>query len=72
MKTDAFPSVRVEPELLATAKRVLCDGETLSNFIKQSIRKATERRRLQSAFIARGTASRNEEMHTDQSFSSHD
>lgn len=72
MKTTAFPSIQVEPELLAAAERVLSDGETLSSFIEQSIREGVERRRLQSEFIARGIASRDEAMHTGQYVSSSD
>ncbi|MEN2472893.1 YlcI/YnfO family protein [Burkholderia sp. GS2Y] len=72
MKTTAFPSVHVEPELLAAAKRVLCDGETLSSFVEQSIRESVERRRFQSEFIARGIASRDKAMRTGQYVSSSD
>lgn len=70
MKTATFPSVHVEPELLAAAERVLGDGETLSSFVEQSIREGIERRRLQSEFIARGIASRDHAMHVDQYVSS--
>ncbi|RXV71506.1 prevent-host-death protein [Burkholderia stabilis] len=72
MKTTAFPSVHVEPELLAAAERVLCDGETLSSFVGQSIREGIERRRIQSEFIARGIASSDKATRTEQYVASSD
>ncbi|QVN18299.1 YlcI/YnfO family protein [Burkholderia pyrrocinia] len=72
MKTATFPSVQVEPELLAAAERVLGDDETLSSFIEQSSREGVERRQLQSEFIARGIASRDKTMYTGQYVSSSD
>ncbi|WP_176300163.1 YlcI/YnfO family protein [Burkholderia vietnamiensis] len=70
MKTATFPSVRVEPELRDAAESVLQDGETLSSFVEQSIREGIERRRLQSEFIARGIASRDEARRTREYVSS--
>jgi hypothetical protein len=64
MKTATFPSIRVEPELREAAENVLQEGETLSAFVEQSIREGIERRRLQSEFIARGIASRDEARRT--------
>ncbi|WP_071767283.1 YlcI/YnfO family protein [Burkholderia ubonensis] len=64
MKSATFPSVRVEPELRDAAESVLREGETLSNFVEQSIRDGIERRRHQSEFIARGIASRDEARRT--------
>ncbi|PCE25029.1 prevent-host-death protein [Paraburkholderia acidicola] len=58
MKSATFPSIRVEPELRDTAESVLGEGETLADFVVQSIREGIERRRNQSKFIARGIASR--------------
>jgi hypothetical protein len=46
------------------SESVLQDGETLSSFVEQSIREGIERRRLQSEFIARGIASRDEARRT--------
>ncbi|WP_415859405.1 YlcI/YnfO family protein [Burkholderia sp. BCC1977] len=72
MKTATFPSVRVEPELRDAAENVLEEGETLSSFVEQSIREGIERRRLQSEFIARGIASRDEARRTGEYVSSAD
>ncbi len=60
MKTTTLSSVQVEPELCDAAENVLMEGETLSSFVEQSIRERIERRRLQSEFIARGIAARDE------------
>ncbi len=54
MKTATIPSLRVDPELRAAAEAVLEEGETLSNFVEQSIRDGIERRQLQREFVARG------------------
>jgi predicted transcriptional regulator len=70
MKTATFPSIRVEPELRDAAEDVLHEGETLSSFVEQSIREGIERRRLQSEFIARGIASRDEARRTGEYVSS--
>lgn len=58
MKTAAIPSLHVTPELRQAAESVLQDGETLSNFVEQSLRTNIERRRFQREFIVRGLASR--------------
>lgn len=58
MKSANFPAVRVEPELRDAAENVLREGETLSNFVEQSIRLNIERRQAQDEFIARGLAAR--------------
>ncbi len=54
MKTASIPSVRVEPELRVEVESLLGEGETLSEFVETSVREAVQRRRDQSAFIARG------------------
>ena len=60
MKTASIPSLRVDPELREAAEKVLQDGETLSNFMEQSLRLNVERRRAQHEFIARGLRARDE------------
>lgn len=60
MKSATIPSLRVAPELRQAAESVLCDGETLSSFVEQSLRAQIERRRLQAEFIARGLLGRDE------------
>lgn len=58
MKTAAIPAVRVPPELRQAAEELLSDGETLSGFVEDSVRRNVEYRRTQAAFVARGLASR--------------
>jgi hypothetical protein len=57
MKTSFIPQVRVEPEVRAELEAVLVAGETLSEFVEASVRRAAEYRRLQTEFHARGLAS---------------
>jgi len=49
-----------DPEMLASAKGVLLEGESLADFFEQSIRAEVARRQHCSEFIARGLASRDE------------
>ncbi len=58
MKTATIPSLRVQVELREAAESVLREGETLSGFVEQSLRDNIMRRRMQSAFIERGLAAR--------------
>lgn len=60
MKTATLPPLRVAPELRQAAEAVLHEGESLSGLMEQSLRGEVNRRRLQSEFIARGLASRDE------------
>lgn len=69
MKTASLPSLRVAPELRRAAESVLEDGESLSSFMENSVREGIERRRLRSAFVARGLASRDEAKHSGEYFS---
>ena len=69
MKTGALPQVRVEPELRAELESVLRQGETLSEFVKTSVRNAVEYRRVQNEFHARGDASWAEYQRTGVSYS---
>ena len=57
MKTAAIPQVRVEPELLADLESVLQPGETLTEFVEASVRRAIDFRRVQTDFAARCDAS---------------
>lgn len=57
MKTSTIPALRVDPELRKAAERVLEEGETLSSFVLESVRRRIEERRAQAEFIARGLAS---------------
>lgn len=57
MKTAVIPQVRVEPELRADLDSVLLPGETLTDFVEASVRRAVEFRRVQTDFTARCDAS---------------
>lgn len=57
MKTATLPSLRVAPELRQAAEAVLQEGETLSGFVEESVRRQIEFRHAQQTFIARGLAS---------------
>lgn len=57
MKTAVIPQVRVEPELRADLDSVLLPGETLTEFVEASVRRAVEHRRVQTDFAARCNAS---------------
>lgn len=56
MKTATIPSLRVDPELRAAAESVLKEGETLSAFVEDSLRRQIDYRKTQAEFIARGLA----------------
>lgn len=60
MKSASLPSLRVDPELREAAESVLNKGETLSNFVENSVKAQIEYRRSQREFIARGLASRDD------------
>lgn len=57
MKTAVIPQIRVEPELRADLDSVLQPGETLTEFVEASVRRAIEFRRVQADFAARCGAS---------------
>ena len=58
MKTATIPSLRVDPELRQAAEALLKEGETLSGFVEEAVRRNVEYRRTQQAFIERGLAAR--------------
>jgi len=60
MKTATIPSVRVDPELRAEVESLLNEGETLSEFVEDSVRASVLRRRHQAEFVARGLRSLHE------------
>ncbi len=64
VKTGNLPSLRVDPALREAAETVLREGESLSSFMEQSVRDEVNRRRMQSEFIARGLAAREEASRT--------
>jgi predicted transcriptional regulator len=58
MKTATIPSLRVDPELRQAAEALLKEGETLSGFVEEAVRRNVEYRRTQQDFIERGLAGR--------------
>jgi predicted transcriptional regulator len=58
MKTATIPPLRVKPELRQSAEAVLKEGETLSSFVEEAVRRNVAYRRSQQDFIARGLAAR--------------
>jgi predicted transcriptional regulator len=58
MKSATIPPLRVTPELRHDAESVLIEGESLSSFVEEALRRQVEHRRTQKEFIARGLASR--------------
>lgn len=53
MKSAVIPQVRVEAQLRADLDSVLRPGETLTEFVEASVRRAVEYRRVQTDFAAR-------------------
>jgi len=64
MKTATLPSLRVTADFREAAESVLKDGETLSSFVENSVRREVEIRKSQAEFIARGLASLEESKRT--------
>ena len=58
MKSTTIPPLRVTPDLRNEAESVLREGESLSRFVEDSLRRQIEHRRLRNEFIARGLAAR--------------
>lgn len=56
MKSATIPPLRVTPELRQDAESVLREGESLSSFAEEALRKQIERRKMQKDFVARGLA----------------
>lgn len=69
MKSATIPPLRVTPDLRADVESVLKDGETLSNFVEESLRSEIHHRKTQQEFIARGMASRESAKKTGVYFS---
>jgi hypothetical protein len=68
MKSATIPSLRVDPKLRADAEEILCEGETLTGFVIQSLRDGIAYRRMQKEFIERGLASRDNALLTGEYF----
>ncbi len=72
MKSATIPPLRVTPDLRHDAESVLKEGETLSSFVEESLRKQIERRKFQQEFLARGFAARDRAKDTGQYVSKED
>jgi predicted transcriptional regulator len=57
MKSSAIPAVRVSPELRQAVEEALREGESLSSFVEDSVRRHVEFRQAQKAFVDRALAS---------------
>lgn len=56
MKTATLPTVRVLPEVRSQAEALLDEGESLSMFIEESLRRHIALRQSEREFLARGMA----------------
>lgn len=56
MKVATLPAVRVLPEIRAQAEALLEEGESLSMFIEESLRRQIAQRQSDREFYARGIA----------------
>ncbi|MDZ7927952.1 MAG: YlcI/YnfO family protein [Agrobacterium sp.] len=64
MKTATIPSLRVTADFREAAESVLKDGETLSAFMEEAVRKQVEIRKSQAEFVKQGLAAREESKRT--------
>ena len=58
MKSATISPLRITPDLRNEAESVLREGESLSRFVEDSLRRQIEQRRFRNEFIARGLAAR--------------
>ena len=72
MKSAIIPSLRVEPELRQAAENILREGETLSGFMTEALRRGIQQRKMQQEFIARGLLSKDKAQRTGEYFSAED
>ena len=72
MKSATIPPLRVTPDLRNEAESVLQEGESLSSFVEESIRRQIEHRKLRREFIERGLAARESAKSSDQYASKED
>jgi len=57
MKSTTIPPLRVSPEIRQQAEAALEEGETLSTFMLDALRRNIDLRVAQKEFVARGLAS---------------
>ena len=72
MKSATIPPLRVTPDLRNEAESVLQEGESLSSFVEESIRRQIEHRKLRREFIERGLAAHESAKSSDQYASKED
>ena len=72
MKSSTIPSIRVAPALRAAAEDVLEEGESLSSFAEQSLRRNIAQRQAQQEFLRRGLASRDQAQRTGEYYEADD
>ncbi|NQZ09314.1 MAG: prevent-host-death protein [Algicola sp.] len=70
MKTATIPATRVNPALRQAVEDNLQEGETLSNFLVESLQLNLNRRKAEQAFLAKGMASREQARSTGEYVSS--
>jgi len=58
MKSATIPPLRVTPSLRQEVESVLKEGETLSGFVEESLRRHVEQRKFQQNFMARALSAR--------------
>nr|MBV6629138.1 prevent-host-death protein [Oceanococcus sp. HetDA_MAG_MS8] len=58
MKSATIPPLRVTPELRREVESVLKDGESLSGFVEDSLKRQIQHRKNQKTFLERGLAAR--------------
>jgi len=56
MRSATFPPIRVEPDLRARTEAVLRDGESLTQFIEDAVRREVDWRATQADVVARAQA----------------
>jgi len=66
MKTATIPPLRVTADFRLDAESVLHEGESLSSFVEEALRKQIEYRKSQQAFISRGLMARDKAKSTGQ------
>ncbi len=69
MKTATIPPLRVTPDLRLEVESVLKEGESLSSFVEESLKRHVVQRRAQREFLARGLASREQSKSSGEYFS---
>jgi len=60
MKSATLPPLRVDHALRESAEAVLQDGETLSGFVLDAVRRSIAQREAAREFLMRGLAARDE------------